>query len=59
MEATQATQRDENHPANPHGCIEGWVFIGHIVIDEDGEEVEVVEAVRCRCCLINQHHNRF
>jgi len=33
----------------PCVCIEGWVFVGH-VIEEDGEEVEVVEAVPCRRC---------
>jgi hypothetical protein len=35
----------------PHGCIGGYVFLGHLVVDEeDGEEVEVVEAVPCRRC---------
>ena len=35
----------------PHGCIDGWVFLGHMAHDgETGEEVEVVEAVRCRRC---------
>jgi hypothetical protein len=33
----------------PHGCMDGFVFIGHM-IEEDGEEVEVVEAVPCRRC---------
>jgi len=33
----------------PHGCYEGLVFIGHLV-EEDGEEVEVFEAVPCRRC---------
>ena len=33
----------------PHGCYEGLVFIGHL-IEEDGEEVEVIEAVPCRRC---------
>ncbi len=33
----------------PHGCYDGLVFIGHLV-EEDGEEVEVVEAVPCRRC---------
>jgi hypothetical protein len=35
----------------PHGCYGGLVFIGHLVEDECGEEVEVVEAVPCRRCL--------
>ena len=32
-----------------HGCYRGLVFIGHLV-EEDGEEVEVFEAVPCRRC---------
>jgi hypothetical protein len=36
---------------HPHGCYEGFVYIGHIQYeDESGEEVEVVEAVPCRRC---------
>jgi hypothetical protein len=34
----------------PHACNEGLVYIGHLVVGDDGEEVEVVEAVPCRCC---------
>ena len=34
----------------PHACYEGFVYIGHLVEDECGEEVEVVEAVPCRRC---------
>ncbi len=43
------------HPAHPPtegrpcACLEGVVYIGHL-IEEDGEEVEVVEAVPCRRC---------
>jgi hypothetical protein len=33
----------------PHACLEGVVYIGRLV-EEDGEEVEVIEAVRCRRC---------
>jgi len=33
----------------PHGCMNGLVFIGHLV-EEDGEEVEVFESVPCRRC---------
>jgi hypothetical protein len=33
----------------PHGCYGGVVYIGHLV-EEDGEEVEVIEAVPCRRC---------
>jgi hypothetical protein len=36
----------------PHGCIDGVVYIGHMVEDsETGDEVEVVEAVPCRRCM--------
>ncbi len=33
----------------PHACMNGVVYVGHI-IEEDGEEVEVFEAVPCRRC---------
>ena len=33
----------------PHACLGGYVFIGHLA-EEDGEEVEVVEALPCRRC---------
>ena len=38
---------DQDHP---HACADGVVFIGHLVVGEDGEEVEVFEAVPCRRC---------
>jgi hypothetical protein len=34
----------------PHACYEGVVYIGHLIVGEDGEEVEVIEAVPCRRC---------
>ncbi len=35
----------------PHGCMNGLVFVGHMVEDgETGEEVEVFESVPCRRC---------
>jgi hypothetical protein len=40
------------HPSTkerPCACYEGVVYIGHLV-EEDGEEAEVVEAVPCRRC---------
>jgi hypothetical protein len=36
--------------ATPHGCYEGVVYIGHMVIGEDGEVVEVYTAYRCKRC---------
>ncbi len=35
----------------PHGCYEGFVYIGHIAEDdENGEPQEVIERVPCRRC---------
>ena len=34
---------------HPHACNDGVVYVGHLV-EEDGEEVEVFEAVPCRRC---------
>ena len=34
----------------PHACTNGIVYVGHLVVGEDGEEVEVFEAVPCRRC---------
>jgi len=33
----------------PCACYEGLVFIGHL-LEQDGEEVEVFEAIPCRRC---------
>jgi hypothetical protein len=47
----------ETHYASlerPHTCYEGVVYIGHLV-EEDGEEVEVVEVVPCRRCAEAAH----
>jgi hypothetical protein len=34
----------------PHGCYEGWVYMGFEGEDEKGEHVEVMERVPCRHC---------
>jgi hypothetical protein len=34
----------------PHGCMDGWVFLGFEAEDESGEHVEVIERVPCRRC---------
>jgi len=52
-----ATEKSTAHPAHPstegqdhpHVCLNGVVYIGHLV-EEDGEEAEVIEAVPCRRC---------
>ena len=36
----------------PHGCYDGLVYIGYLAVDpETGDEVEIVEAVRCGRCV--------
>jgi len=39
----------------PHACLEGVVYIGHLVVGDDGTEVEVIEAVPCRRCAGEDH----
>jgi hypothetical protein len=34
----------------PCACIEGVVYVGHMVEGADGEETEVFDAVPCRRC---------
>jgi hypothetical protein len=34
----------------PHGCYEGWVYMGFEGEDEQGEHVEEIERVPCRRC---------
>lgn len=34
----------------PHGCYEGWVYLGFEGEDENGEHVEEIERVPCRRC---------
>ncbi len=34
----------------PHACMDGWVFLGFEVEDENGEHAEIIERVRCRRC---------
>jgi hypothetical protein len=35
---------------SPHGCYDGWVYMGFEGEDESGEHVEVIERVPCRRC---------
>jgi hypothetical protein len=39
----------------PHACIDGTVYIGHLVL---GEEVEVVDALPCRRCAAKEEHKK-
>ena len=39
---------------HPHSCSNGWVTIGHLVVDpETGEEVEEYALYLCRRCASN------
>jgi hypothetical protein len=50
MDTTKDTA-PSTHPATEcFACYAGFVFIGHLVENEDGEEVEIVEAAPCRRC---------
>jgi len=43
--------RDHDHQDQPpHACYQDVVFIGRLVVGDDGEEVEVFDAVPCRRC---------
>ena len=35
---------------SPHGCYEGWVYLGFEGEDENGEHVELIERVPCKRC---------
>ena len=36
----------------PHGCFEGWIYLGFEEVDESGELVEIIERVPCRRCRV-------
>jgi hypothetical protein len=38
------------HEDTPHGCYDGWVYLGFEGEDENGEHVEEIERVPCRRC---------
>ena len=54
--ATRSDETVETHYAalerleTPHGCYEGWVYLGFEGEDENGEYVEEIERVPCRRC---------
>jgi len=42
------TSTDQDHP---HACLAGYVYLGYTAFDDEvGDEVERIEAVRCRRC---------
>ena len=43
--------QEHNHQDHPHACLNGYIYLGYTVFDEEtGEEVERVEALPCRRC---------
>jgi hypothetical protein len=43
--------RDPNQDPHPHACVDGFVYLGYLVFDEEiGAEVERIEVVPCRRC---------
>ena len=40
----------QDQDQRPCGCYQGVVFIGCLVVGDDGEEVEVFESIPCRRC---------
>ena len=38
----------------PHGCIDGFVYLGFEGEDENGEYVEEIERVPCRRCNVSK-----
>ncbi len=42
--------RPDAHEESPHGCIDGWVYLGFEGEDENGERVEEIVRVPCRRC---------
>ncbi len=42
--------RPDTPEERPHGCYDGWVFLGFEGEDENGEHVEEIERVPCRRC---------
>jgi hypothetical protein len=54
MDTGKSTAHDA-HPStegedHPHACTDGWVTIGQMVVDDDGEEVEEHALYLCRHC---------
>jgi hypothetical protein len=54
--ATRSDETVEAHYAalerleTPHGCIDGFLYLGFEGEDENGEHTEVLERVPCRRC---------
>ncbi len=48
--AQHARPSPTDHEETPHGCIDGWVYLGFEGEDKNGEHVEEIERVPCRRC---------
>jgi hypothetical protein len=48
--AAQRSYRPALHEETPHGCFDGWVYLGFEGEGENGEHVEEIERVPCRRC---------
>jgi hypothetical protein len=43
---------------HPHACIDGWVYLAYTTHDEEvGVEVEKIEMVPCRRCVIEVEYD--
>ncbi len=48
---TPKIQHDPAQDTRPHACVDGLVYLGYTVFDEEiGEEVEKLEVIPCRRC---------
>jgi hypothetical protein len=50
---TRESSATPAHPSTTEECFvcyRGLVFVGHHELTEEGEEIEVIEAVPCRRC---------
>ena len=45
-----AGSRRDLDQESPHGCWDGWFYLGFEGEDENGEHVEEIERVPCRRC---------
>jgi hypothetical protein len=45
-----ASRRPNPDEEAPHGCIDGWVYLGFEGEDVNGEHVEEIERVPCKRC---------
>jgi hypothetical protein len=44
------SSRPDPDQESPHGCWDGWVYLGFEGEDANGEHVEEIERVPCRRC---------